>query len=232
MLKAEKINKSYNLENSKIEVVKNVSFSLKKGDIAAIMGPSGSGKSTLLGICAGLDRPDSGEIVFDGINITSQSEDSLCNIRAQKIGFIFQNFQLIKTLTALDNVSLPLVISSKMNKEEIRLKAIRLLDEVGLKNRANHYPSQLSGGEEQRVAIARSFMNDPLILFADEPTGNLDSKNGENILRLLFDLNKKIKSTLLLVTHDEKVARFANRIFLMNDGCLFSGKKISAKKKK
>ncbi|MCC6275835.1 MAG: ABC transporter ATP-binding protein [Leptospiraceae bacterium] len=231
MFSVEKINKAYRLNESRIDVLKNISFSLKKGEIAAITGPSGSGKSTLLGVCAGLDRSDSGKIIFDGVDITSLSEDSLCKLRAEKIGFIFQNFQLIKTLTALDNVSLPLVISSKLKREEIQNKAVHLLDQVGLKNRAGHYPSQLSGGEEQRVAIARSFINEPAMLFADEPTGNLDSKNGENILKLLLDLNKKFQSTLLLVTHDPKVAGFANRIFQMEDGSLAAKKQTSKKKK-
>lgn len=231
MFSVEKINKAYRLNESRIDVLKNISFSLKKGEIAAITGPSGSGKSTLLGVCAGLDRSDSGKIIFDGVDITSLSEDSLCKLRAEKIGFIFQNFQLIKTLTALDNVSLPLVISSKLRREEIQNKAVHLLDQVGLKNRAGHYPSQLSGGEEQRVAIARSFINEPAMLFADEPTGNLDSKNGENILKLLLDLNKKFQSTLLLVTHDPKVAGFANRIFQMEDGSLAAKKQASKKKK-
>jgi len=231
MFSVEKINKAYRLNESRIDVLKNISFSLKKGEIAAITGPSGSGKSTLLGVCAGLDRSDSGKIIFDGVDITSLSEDSLCRLRAEKIGFIFQNFQLIKTLTALDNVSLPLVISSKLKREEIQNKAVHLLDQVGLKNRAGHYPSQLSGGEEQRVAIARSFINEPAMLFADEPTGNLDSKNGENILKLLLDLNKKFQSTLLLVTHDPKVAGFANRIFQMEDGSLAAKKQTSKKKK-
>ncbi|MBE7413226.1 MAG: ABC transporter ATP-binding protein [Leptospiraceae bacterium] len=231
MFQVKNINKFYRLQDSKIEVLKKVSFSLKKGEIAAIMGPSGSGKSTLLGICAGLDRPDSGNIIFDGDDLTSLSEDSLCKIRSEKIGFIFQNFQLIKTLTALDNVSLPLIISSTLNKEEIQKKAMTLLDQVGLRNRANHFPSQLSGGEEQRVAIARSFINDPVLLFADEPTGNLDSKNGENILKLLLDLNKKFHSTLLLVTHDSKVAKFADKIFLMKDGIMKTKKDKSKIKK-
>ncbi len=231
MFSVEKINKAYRLNESRIDVLKNISFSLKKGEIAAITGPSGSGKSTLLGVCAGLDRSDSGKIIFDGVDITSLSEDSLCRLRAEKIGFIFQNFQLIKTLTALDNVSLPLVISSRLRREEIQNKAVHLLDQVGLKNRAGHYPSQLSGGEEQRVAIARSFINEPAMLFADEPTGNLDSKNGENILKLLLDLNKKFQSTLLLVTHDPKVAGFANRIFQMEDGSLAAKKQASKKKK-
>ncbi len=230
MLKFENVNKSYKTPESSIEVLRDISFSIKSGEFIAIMGPSGSGKSTLLGIAAGLDYPDSGKVFIDDVEISSESEDSLCKLRAEKIGFIFQNFQLIRTLNALENVSLPLMISYRWKEEDINKKAITLLDNVGLSHRKTHYPSQLSGGEEQRVAVARSFMNDPLLLFADEPTGNLDSKNGNHVLKLLVNLNRKNKSTLLIVTHDPKVAALADRVLLMESGRIV--KQRSGKKRK
>ncbi|MCE9500422.1 MAG: ABC transporter ATP-binding protein [Leptospira sp.] len=231
MLKFEKVNKTYATSESFIEVLKDINFSIKSGEFIAIMGPSGSGKSTLLGIAAGLDYPDSGKVTIDSVEITSESENSLCKLRAEKIGFIFQNFQLIRTLNALENVSLPLLISSKFSEDEIKKKAIGLLENVGLSHRITHYPSQLSGGEEQRVAVARSFMNDPRLLFADEPTGNLDSKNGKHIMELLVNLNKKNKSTLIVVTHDPKVANNADRVLLMDSGRIVN-QKSSPKRKK
>ncbi|MCB1190029.1 MAG: ABC transporter ATP-binding protein [Leptospiraceae bacterium] len=224
MLKLVNVNKIYSTLEHTIHVLKNINLSVEEGEFIAIMGPSGSGKSTLLGISAGLDRIDSGLIYIDGQEISLISEDELCSIRAQKIGFIFQNFQLIKTLNALENVCLPLVISSDFKESEIRSKAKLMLEKVSLENRFTHFPSQLSGGEMQRVAIARAFMNNPRILFADEPTGNLDSKNGDTVMKMLSDLNKSTNSILIIVTHDPKIARYADKIYTMRDGELSQGR--------
>lgn len=218
MLKLHGVNKSYHSGDHLINVLKNITFEIKKGEFVAIIGPSGSGKSTLLGISAGLDKPDSGEVYLSGELISKMNENKLCKIRSEKIGFIFQNFQLIRNLNALENVSLPLIIRGKDREEEIRLKSMNLLESVGLKDRMTHFPSQLSGGEEQRVAIARAFINDPLILFADEPTGNLDSENGKSIMNLLMKLNKLNGATLVVVTHDPVVANSADRVLRMNSG--------------
>ena len=218
MLELQVVNKYYKNGETSIHVLKDVNLKIPQGEVAVIMGPSGSGKSTLLAISAGLDQADEGKVWLDGISYSEKTEEELSNIRLQKIGFIFQNFKLIKTLTALENVSLPLVVSSRFKEKDIYEKAIELLDRVGLSHRKNHYPYQLSGGEEQRVAIARSFINNPLVLFADEPTGNLDTKNADIILTLLKELNDIQHSTLIIVTHDPNIKRIANTIYEMNDG--------------
>jgi len=214
------INKNYNSSEHSLHVLKNINIKINQGEFVAIMGPSGSGKSTLLGIAAGLDRPDTGEVIIDSIQIKGLSEDELARLRAERVGFIFQNFQLIRTLSALENVCLPLILSSKLSEKEIKEKATNLLEKVSLEHRLSHFPSQLSGGEEQRVAIARSFINNPKILFADEPTGNLDAKNGELVMNMLTSLNKENNSTLIIVTHDPKVASLADRILEMENGSL------------
>ncbi|NBU98613.1 MAG: ABC transporter ATP-binding protein [Spirochaetia bacterium] len=190
------------------------------GEFVAVMGPSGSGKSTFLGIAAGLDRPNRGRVFIDGEEISSKPEAELGKMRSEKIGFIFQNFQLIKNLSALENVALPLIISGRYKDKEIRNRAMELLKKVSLEARSNHLPAQLSGGEEQRVAIARAFINNPKVLFADEPTGNLDSKNGDLIMNMLLDLNRSMGSTLIIVTHDSAVADYASRILEMRNGIL------------
>lgn len=218
MLKLINVSKSFFSSDEQIDVLKNIHIEIVSGELVAIMGPSGSGKSTLLGIAAGLDKADSGDVFLDNINLSKLQENKLCKIRSQKIGFIFQNFQLIKNLTALDNVCLPLIIGSNQKESEIKQKAIDMLEKVSLGHRLNHFPNQLSGGEEQRVAIARSFINDPMILFADEPTGNLDSLNGQNVMKLLKELNLSKGSTMVIVTHDPKVASMADRIYEMEDG--------------
>lgn len=223
MLKLVNVNKIYTTREHTIHVLKNINLHVEEGEFIAIMGPSGSGKSTLLGVSAGLDRVDSGLIMIDHQEISSISENELCKIRAEKIGFIFQNFQLIKTLNALENVCLPLIISSKVNESEIRNRAKFMLERVALGNRMTHFPPQLSGGEMQRVAIARAFMNNPKILFADEPTGNLDSKNGEIVMKMLVDLNKSTNSILVIVSHDPSIARYADKIYNMRDGELTQG---------
>lgn len=233
------LNKSYTVADQTFNVLKDVSFQVKSGEFVAVIGPSGSGKSTLLAVSAGLDKADSGTVLLDGISLFEKTEDELAKIRGEQIGFVFQNFQLIKTLNALENVSLPLALTTNLPEKVIHEKAMYWLEKVGIAHRAYNFPSQLSGGEEQRVAIARSFIHEPKLLFADEPTANLDKKNGENIMSLLKQLNRDRKSTLLVVTHDPKVASMADRILEMRDGVILNGtkskvgvkKKVSRKKK-
>lgn len=220
MLELININKNYTSSEHSLHVLRNINVNIKQGEFVAIMGPSGSGKSTLLGIAAGLDRPDTGEVILDTINMKGLSEDQLAKLRSEKVGFIFQNFQLIRTLSAIENVSLPLILSTKLSEKEIKERATSLLEKVSLEHRLSHFPSQLSGGEEQRVAIARSFINNPKILFADEPTGNLDAKNGEIVMNMLTTLNKENNSTLIIVTHDPKVASLADRVLEMENGSI------------
>jgi len=232
------VSKSFVSEPEPIEVLKNISFRVRSGEFVAIIGPSGSGKSTLLGIAAGLDKPNTGVVLLDEIDLTGESESSLANVRANKIGFIFQNFQLLPGMNALENVGIPLYLTSNLNEKEILKKSMDLLASVSMSHRANHFPKQLSGGEEQRVAIARSFINEPKIIFADEPTANLDSKNSKVVLDLLLERNKKLNTTLIIVTHDPAVAKLADRVLEMRDGEILLPKKENriskkpAKKKK
>ena len=199
----------------RIEILKGITLTIPAGQFVAIVGASGSGKSTLLGLLAGLDTPSSGEIWLDGAPIHNLAEAELATVRGRKIGFVFQSYQLIQTLTALENVLLPY----ELNVEGSGLKqARRLLDEVGLTERVDHYPVQLSGGEQQRVALARAFVVEPPIVMADEPTGNLDSANGRMVLDLLLERNKKAGTTLVLVTHDPEVASRADRKIVLRDG--------------
>ncbi len=185
------------------------------GQSLAITGPSGSGKSTLLGLIAGLDAPSSGEVLIDGVDITRLGEDALARLRGEKIGFVFQFFHLIPSLTARENVLVPMELAGR---RDASARAARLLDEVGLHDRSHHYPSQLSGGEQQRVAIARALANDPPILLADEPTGNLDSANGRHVMDLLVEVNRSRRTTLVLVTHDPALAARANAQLVLRDG--------------
>lgn len=201
----------------RVEILKGISLTIPAGQFVAIVGASGSGKSTLLGLLAGLDTPSSGEIWLDGSPIHNLVESELAAVRGRKIGFVFQSYQLIQTLTALENVLLPYELNVKGNGID---RARRLLDEVGLKERMEHYPVQLSGGEQQRVAIARAFMAEPPIVMADEPTGNLDSTNGRLVLDLLLERNKIAGTTLVLVTHDPEVASRADRKIVLKDGVI------------
>jgi putative ABC transport system ATP-binding protein len=185
------------------------------GQFVSVVGPSGSGKSTLLGLIAGLDEPTSGEIRIDDRAITNMSEDELAQLRSEKVGFVFQSFHLIPSMTALENILIPMEIAGVRDGRE---RAARLLEDVDLVARAHHYPSQLSGGEQQRVAIARAFSNDPSILLADEPTGNLDSRNGRHVFDLMVEMNRKRKATLVLVTHDHELAAMADRQITLRDG--------------
>jgi putative ABC transport system ATP-binding protein len=201
---------------SRVEILRNVSFTIPQGQFVAVMGASGSGKSTLLGLLAGLDSVTSGSIMLDGIDITRMREDALARLRGQKIGFVFQSYQLVPTLTAEENVLLPAELSGANGNS--RRRAIDLLERVGLSHRLRHYPVQLSGGEQQRVALARAFITGAPILMADEPTGNLDSANGQHVLELLLSLNREERTTLVLVTHDPKLAAYADRIITLSDG--------------
>jgi len=200
----------------RVEILRDVSFSVPRGQFLAVMGASGSGKSTLLGLMAGLDTVTSGNIILDGIDITHLREDALARVRGRSIGFVFQSYQLVPTLTAEENILLPAELSG-MNGQP-RRRAAELLERVGLTQRAQHYPVQLSGGEQQRVALARAFITQPPILMADEPTGNLDSVNGQHVLDLLVQLNREEKTTLILVTHDRNLAEYADRVITLRDG--------------
>jgi putative ABC transport system ATP-binding protein len=215
ILDVHKLTKSYYNGHNKLTVLDEVSFSLEKGDTFSIVGPSGSGKTTLLGLCAGLDTPTSGFVSLEGKELFSLTEDQRAAIRNQHVGFIFQSFQLIPTLTALENVMVPM----ELNKfPGARKRARELLDRVGLSERGHHYPAQLSGGEQQRVSLARAFSNNPSILFADEPTGNLDDETSENVVRMIFDLNQETGTTLVLVTHDLELAQRTKRIIRLKGG--------------
>ncbi len=215
ILSLQHVTKTYQSGSRKLTVLDQVTFSIQAGEAIAIVGPSGSGKTTLLGLCAGLDSSSSGSVVLNGEALEGLNEDQRAAIRSRDVGFIFQNFQLLPTLTALENVMVPLELKKRTNAKE---KAMELLAKVGLKDRATHYPTQLSGGEQQRVSIARAFANAPKILFADEPTGNLDTETGEMIENLIFDLNKEQGTTLVLVTHDLELAAKTQRIIHIKGG--------------
>ncbi len=218
ILTVKDLSKIYRMDGVEVAAVKNISFIIKKGEMASIMGPSGSGKSTLMHLIGLLDKPTSGQILLDGEDVSSLSENKLAQIRNRKIGFIFQSFNLLSRTSAFDNVQLPLIysgVSAKQRKE----KALEALVEVGLENRINHLPSQLSGGQQQRVAIARALVNNPDFILADEPTGNLDSKSGEEIMKILTSLNSH-GHTIIVVTHDITVAKRTKKIIKIKDGQL------------
>ncbi len=204
----------------RVEILKGIDFVIPRGQFVAIMGPSGSGKSTLLGLLAGLDAPTTGSIILDGVDITGLPEDELALVRGRRVGFVFQAYQLIPTLTAEENVLLPLELTG--NGTHGRERARELLEQVGLATRMDHYPVQLSGGEQQRVALARAFIGRPSVLMADEPTGNLDAANGKHILELLIELNRREETTLILVTHDRELAGYASRRITLHDGLIAS----------
>ena len=205
-----------------VEILRGISFDVEPGEFVAMVGASGSGKSTLLGLLAGLDTPSTGDVMLAGTTISYLQEDELALLRGKLIGFVFQSYQLIPTLTALENVLLPYELNGTGGQREGLERARTLLASVGLGDRADHYPVQLSGGEQQRVALARAFVLRPPIVLADEPTGNLDSSNGEQVMRLLLDLNRQEGTTLILVTHDPAVAAHASRILTIRDGALLS----------
>ena len=219
ILSVENVGKIYQSGGKSLTVLKDINFSIAKGSTAAITGPSGSGKTTLLGLCAGLDRTTSGSVAVNGIALENLSEDKRAALRNQYVGFIFQNFQLLPTLTALENVMVPMELRGTKNP---RSKALDLLDKVGLADRGHHYPVQLSGGEQQRISLARAFSNQPAILFADEPTGNLDDETSEKITQLLFDLNTDAGTTLIIVTHDLELAGRTQRIIKIKGGAVIA----------
>jgi|TARA_B100001248_G_scaffold104857_1_gene78166 putative ABC transport system ATP-binding protein len=217
MIKTSQLIKRVSTAESELEILRGIDLEIKRGETAAIVGASGSGKSTLLGLLAGLDAPSSGEITLDGVNIVNLDEDERATLRSEKVGFVFQNFQLLPALTALENVMLPLELAGI---DSAREKSEEFLSRVGLAERFHHYPRTLSGGEQQRVAIARAFASQPLILFADEPTGNLDTTTGATVVELLFGLNKEEGTTLVLVTHDNILADRCQRKYIMTAGHL------------
>ncbi|WP_373057568.1 ABC transporter ATP-binding protein [Zunongwangia sp. H14] len=219
ILEVNNLGKTYSSGNKTLKVLDNISFKVEKGESFAIVGPSGSGKTTLLGLCAGLDRADSGSINLCGQNLEKLNEDGRALLRNRNVGFVFQDFQLLPTLTALENVAVPLELQSVKNASKYGME---LLEKVGLADRFHHYPSQLSGGEQQRVALARAFSNKPEVLFADEPTGNLDAETGEKVEQLLFDLNKDLGTTLIIVTHDIELAQKTGRILKLKGGRIIS----------
>ncbi|MDA0348017.1 MAG: ABC transporter ATP-binding protein [Verrucomicrobia bacterium] len=217
ILQVTNVFKTFKTESHEVPVLRDVTFSIEKGSRCSILGPSGSGKTTLLGLCAGLDRPSRGSILLNGHALHESSEDELAEIRNQEVGFVFQNFQLIPSLSALENVLVPLELRGRSTPQKL---AEDLLGRVGLGDRLDHFPVQLSGGEQQRVALARAFINKPSILFADEPTGNLDGETGALVEELLFDLNRESGTTLVLVTHNLDLARKTERIYKIHQGAV------------
>ena len=223
MLVATNLTKEYQSGSSSLTALRDVSFTVPQGDLVAISGPSGSGKTTLLGLLAGLDTPTRGTVVLDGDDITAMSEDGRAKLRGAKVGFVFQSFQLIPALTALENVQVPLELRGD---RDASVRARDLLARVGLGKRGTHFPAQLSGGEQQRVAIARAFANSPRILFADEPTGNLDGATGEMIMDTVVELNRESGTTVIVVTHEQTVAARARRLIRLSDGALVEDRSV------
>ena len=215
MLIAQEVTREYRSGDQNLAVLKEVSFSIPQGAFVAIVGPSGSGKTTLLGLLAGLDTPTRGKVILDGHDLTAMSENDRARLRGEKVGFVFQTFQLIPTLTARENIQVPLELQGS---DGAFARSGELLERVGLLERGHHFPRQLSGGEQQRIALARAFANSPRILFADEPTGNLDAVTGGRVLDLLTSLNKESGSTIVLVTHDATLAAQAGRVISLSDG--------------
>ncbi|MCH8020613.1 ABC transporter ATP-binding protein [candidate division KSB1 bacterium] len=211
------LSKTYISGSKTLTVLKDISLEIEEGTSCAIVGPSGSGKTTLLGLCAGLDLPSTGSVVLNGVQLNNLNEDERAKVRNETIGFVFQNFQLISTLTAIENVMVPLELRGE---NHVKTQAEDLLEQVGLGDRSKHYPVQLSGGEQQRVALARAFINRPKILFADEPTGNLDAETSERVIELLFELNRAAGTTLVMVTHNNELARKAKRIVKLHAGSI------------
>ncbi|MET6989874.1 ABC transporter ATP-binding protein [Sediminicola arcticus] len=224
ILNIHNLGKTYSSGSKELTVLHDISFDIEEGETFSIVGPSGSGKTTLLGLCAGLDQADTGSIALCGTDMGTLNEDERAQLRNQHVGFIFQDFQLLPTLTALENVAVPLELRGDKNAIK---RAVELLGKVGLSDRINHYPSQLSGGEQQRVALARAFCNNPSILFADEPTGNLDAETGEKVVELLFELNKELGTTLVIVTHDLELAQKTQRILRLKGGRIMEDEKVA-----
>lgn len=217
LLELDNVSKIYQMDQHQVFALKNVSLKIKKGEFVAIVGPSGSGKSTLMHIMGCLDTPTEGRVIFEGKDVSRLNEKELAKIRNRKVGFVFQTFNLLPRTTALANVALPLIYSDLDSSQKENARAKKILKMVGLEKRMSHFPSQLSGGQQQRVAIARALVSNPSIVFADEPTGNIDSRSGEELMQLLQTLNRK-GHTIVVVTHDAQVAKFAKRIIKMKDG--------------
>lgn len=220
IIQLEEVNKEYGKGKNTVAAMKDVNLQIESGDFVAVLGPSGCGKSTLLHVMSGLEAPSSGRVLVDAVDVTLISERDLPKVRAQKIGFVFQSFLLVEHLTAYENIESVLWPRNDMTKTEQEERTLAVLREVDMLERRDHFPKQLSGGEQQRVAIARALVNDPPILFCDEPTGNLDSKTGENILKIIAQLNREKKMTVVLVTHNHDIAQFAKRTLNMKDGVL------------
>ncbi len=226
ILQVEDLTKTYHSNGRHLTVLDHVSFSIAAGSTFSIVGPSGSGKTTLLGLCAGLDRASSGSVVLNNVQLDNLNEDARAQVRNQYVGFIFQNFQLIPTLTALENVMVPLELRREKGAAK---RAKELLGKVGLGDRFDHYPTQLSGGEQQRVSLARAFSNRPRILFADEPTGNLDEETGQKVEQLIFELNREAGTTLVLVTHDMELANKTQRMIRIKGGKIIADENLLKK---
>ena len=220
ILNVRNLTKSYPTGAGPLTVLRDISFSLAQGSTCSILGPSGSGKTTLLGLAAGLDLPTSGSVLLNGVALAEISEDGRARVRNELVGFVFQNFQLIPTLTALENVTVPMELRGDRTA---RAHALELLQRVGLAERSTHYPAQLSGGEQQRVALARAFINRPKILFADEPTGNLDTETSQKVIEIMLELNRTAGTALVLVTHDPDVARLTERTIRLRSGAMVDG---------
>ena len=225
VLAASGISKQVSSPEGSLTILSDVSFSIQSGETVAIVGPSGAGKSTLLALLAGLDLPTTGHVDLNGHNLGELDEDGRARVRAESVGFVFQSFHLVPSLNALENVMLPLELGSA---PEPRAAALAIIEQVGLSERRRHYPAQLSGGEKQRVALARAFAMEPAVLFADEPTGNLDSRTGSNIMKLMFELNQESSTTLVLVTHDLSLAERCDRVLELDGGRLVSDSKAQA----
>lgn len=226
VLRVEELTKTYQSGQKRLTVLDDVTFSVRAGETCAILGPSGSGKTTLLGLCAGLDQASSGHVWLQNQSLTGLSEDQRAALRNQHVGFVFQNFQLMASLTSLENVMVPLELRGHRTARD---KAVDLLERVGLEERMDHYPGQLSGGEQQRVALARAFINEPKILFADEPTGNLDDETSERVVDLIFSLNQDLGTALVLVTHDRELGAQTGRIIRLRKGRLVEDSRASDK---
>ena len=222
ILNVRDLGKTYSSAGNKLTVLEKINFSVEEGSTLSIVGPSGSGKTTLLGLCAGLDRSSNGSVELNNIRLDDLSENQRAVVRNRYVGFIFQNFQLLLTLNALENVMVPMELQGAKNA---RARSKELLDKVGLSDRMHHYPAQLSGGEQQRVSLARAFSNNPKILFADEPTGNLDAETSDRVIKLLFDLNKEAGTTLIIVTHNSELADATQRIIRLKGGNMIKEKK-------
>lgn len=225
VLSADKVSKQVSSPEGDLTILSEVSFSISTGESVAVVGPSGAGKSTLLALMAGLDLPTRGHVSLNGRNLSELDEDGRAEVRAQSVGFVFQSFHLVPSLNALENVMLPLELAGRSNAREL---SRNIISQVGLSERWSHYPAQLSGGEKQRVAIARAFSTRPAVLFADEPTGNLDARTGATIMELMFELNRNSATTLILVTHDKALAKRCDRILSLDIGMLIGDSKVAA----